>query len=202
MAVGTFYLTTNGYGTLAGTPGTSWATIRASTTGSVSANSLAMTTSKDGVTFYLGRFFIPFNTSSIPVGSVINSATISLYRDDAVRAFSNTNTDTLELIPSSQSDPTTLATGDMDNISFSTKGSVSMASTSNGAYFNFTLSDLTQVVAGGYTKLAVVAGRDYSNTAPTGDTFIGCQNAAAANPPKIVVNYTPPSGSALMSFMV
>lgn len=189
----TYYLATNGYGKITAANGPVWSTIRSATSGTATQNQLYLTTSIDGgTTYYLDRVFLPFDTRELPVGAIINSATISLYRDDSVRFFLNTQSSTLHLIPSTQADATNLVGSDFDNVTFSSKGNVAMSSTSNNTYFDITITDTSIISLRNYSKIALTNERDLNNTAPTGECFIGMQNAVAAHPPKLTINFTLP----------
>lgn len=179
-----------------GTGSDSFATVRGATIASTAVDDiLILLTSTSGSTFRIHRVFLPFDTSSIGAGSTVLSATLSLYRSDAVTAFNNTDTTSIEIVTQTQASNTSLVTDDYDQVSFTSKGSINLASTSNLAYFTpVSITDLTVISTTSYTKLAILLGRDQANSQPTGVNSIGFQSRGDANPPVLTVTFSTPGG--------
>lgn len=161
-----------------------------------------------GAHYYNYRFFDTFDMASpatgnaIPLGSTINSATLQYFRDDSKEiggnGFNNDDVTTANIVASTQASGTSYANSDYSAITFSSKGSIAFASTSNLAYFSISITDLSIISLTGYTKLCLITGRDLSNSAPTGQNQLSCQNKSQANPPILTINYTLPAGFLLM----
>jgi hypothetical protein len=180
----------------------SWATAKGLTSGTAAADIVLFSSKLSPTSFFILRGFVPFDTSSLPNNAVVTAAVLRLYRDDAINVFSNADSTSVEIVPSTQASNTVLANGDFDAVTFSSKGSINLASTTNNAYNDISLTDLSQVSLTGYTKLALVLGRDLNNSAPTGQNNIAFQDRADANPPILRVTYTVPSGgSFIMNFI-
>lgn len=143
--------------------------------------------------FVNDRSFMPFDTRVLG-GATILSATISLYRDDSIDTFANVDTTTIEIIKTTEADPTTLSVNDMQNVTLVSIGSVALSATASGSYSVITISDLTAINPGGYSKLGAVTGRDLSNTAPTGRNEVMWQDHNGANPPTLTLTYQLPQG--------
>jgi hypothetical protein len=184
-----------------GTGSDSWATIRGAASCSTGVDATGLILSNvSGSTFRVHRFFMPFDTTTIPASATINSVSLKFYRDDGVTAFYNNDSTSVHVVVQNQSSNTSLATSDFGTVNFTSKGSVTYASTSNGAYSTITISDTSVVTKAGHTKLALITGLDQGNSQPTGTNNIGFQNRSQANPPTLVVSYSTPSGNFMAFF--
>lgn len=171
-----------------------WSTCRDAATGSVATDSDSSSYLAFASTGYeINRGFFLFDTSSLNDNATKDSATFSLYRND-VQTFQNVNTTDIDLVTSTPASNTAITTADYDQIGSSVLGSFAMASTSNGSYFDITVSDLSTVSLTGISKYAVRNSRDTDNSAPTSSNQISGNYADnGTNIPKLVVNYTLPS---------
>lgn len=160
---------------------------------SITASNIAIATG--ATTYDINRIFIPFDTSTIGAGATVTGVTLQVYRDDTVRTFANGSTTVLHVIQTTQIDSTSLAVGDYDNITMTSGGSFTLASTSNGAYSTFTFNATGRgwINVSGNTLLALVIENDLLNSSPgtPNANEIGFQNRVAANPPILTVDYTP-----------
>lgn len=178
----------------------SWANCRSGTGGTVSYSDDSFTLRSDLSGPFIQRCFFNFDTSTLPDDATVTAAELRLYRNDSVEGFVNTNTITMHVVLQNQSDPTELGTaGDYQTTDFNSKGSLLQGSTSNGAYFAITLSDLENIInLTGYTKLALITDRDLNNSAPTGNNRLGID--PSTNPPILRVTYTVPGGEGNVMF--
>ena len=152
----------------------SWATLRAASA-AIAVSTFSINCSAG---YYLYRAFATFNTSTIPLGAIIDGWSLALTRYDPYLTFANANSTRIEVIPSTQVDPTSLATTDYDNISFVSKGNRNLADFAvTGNTYSITGTGMDIVVPGGWTKMCLTMGRDLDNVAPTGDNSIGLVNA-------------------------
>lgn len=173
--------------------GLSWAALKALTTGTAQA-------SGDPVGVYasvivsrsLSRTFLPFDTSSIPAGSTIVSATIQFNVTQIVSSNS-----TLHIVQSTQADPTSLVNNDFDNIpnssgSLTSGGSVAVSATGSQT-ITLNATGLGWIVPGGYTKFALVEDHDVTNTDPSPNDYRfnvnTSENGTAGNRPTLTVIY-------------
>ena len=117
----------------------------------------------------IDRAFITFDTSSIPCGNVISSATLGVVVKSKVNDFS----DAMILVTNTVSSTTGLAIADFNNV-----GTVNQATaaipiaciTANScAYTTFTLNStgIGNIIKNGATKFALRALADSTNTEPT-----------------------------------
>lgn len=178
-----------------------WANVRGATSGGASMTEVAVYVA---TTYNIIRSFFPIDTSSLTSSAVISAATFKLYRDDAVYAFSNQDSQSVHVVQTSQASNTTLDGADYDNLTFTDGGSFTYASTSNGAYstINLNATGLTWVNKSAHTNLGVIASADLNNSAPTvGTSLIGFQDNGDANPPTLTVTYTltPSSGGGFLT---
>lgn len=167
-----------------------WATVRnATSAATVGGNVTIYSSFTAGPVYNIIRGFLPFDTSSIPDGDTIVSATLKLYRDDSIGTFYDTDSTSIEIVQSSQADTSSLATGDIDNITFVSGGTLNFSSTSNNTYAEIPLNatGLSYINTAGDTKLAIITGRDLNNSAPTGYNWLSFQDRADANKPTLVV---------------
>lgn len=167
-----------------------WANARGATSSlGTATNNLLIYTAFSGGTYNIIRGFFPFDTSSLPDGDTIVSASLKLYRDDAISAFQNDDTTSLEVVQSSQSNSAAIASADIDNVTFVSGGTLPFASTSNGAYAVIPLNatGLAMINKTGDTLLAVITKRDLDNSAPTGINLFAFQDRADTNKPTLTV---------------
>lgn len=180
---------TTGEGNVNSGSHTSWANAKADSVGSATANPAVYAARFDASTWFIIRAFAPFDTSAIPDTDVVTAALFRFYRDDSLDSFANADSTSLIIVPSTQASPTALVNDDLDNISFSNKGSLAFASTSNGAYNDVSITDLTIISKTGYTQLAGIAARDLDNSAPTGTNILVWRNRGSASPPILSVTH-------------
>lgn len=146
------------------------------------------------------RGFVPFDTSSIPDGATITSATLQMYvnsKDDACNdAYSY-----ISVVQSTQASSSSLANADYDQLG-TTKGSddIDYTGVTTGAYNTWTLNatGLTWISKTGITYLGLKDGHDIENNigSLSGANMYSALNFqwhADANPPILTVNYTLPA---------
>lgn len=174
------------------------------------ANPEIGSTRDNGVpSYWIYRMFQPFNTTGL-LGGLVTAANWQGYRDDSLEyggnGFQNGYSDNIYIIPQAMADPTAYANSDFGSITFSNKGSLALSSVgANGSYTNsgsgVPITDLSIVNSQGYSKLALVCGRDFLNSAPTSSavsTFYNVQNRASAHPPILTVTYNSLGGGFLL----
>jgi hypothetical protein len=165
-----------------------WANVRAAATGTATSNVLFICQFVNP-NYSNRRIFWPFDTSTL--GAItVSAADIQGYRDDAVNPFNNGDTTTMEIVPSQEADPTGLVAGDYPRVTFTSRGSKTLASTGNAAYQLVTISNFTEISGTAKTKYACICGLDLNNTTPTANNSIGFQNRIGANPAKLDITYT------------
>lgn len=170
---------------------TVWATVRANTVGLAADAFIVVQSDLDAGNYNINRSFFPIDTSSLPNDANVTSATFKAYRDDAVTAFGNVDSTSLHIVTQTQASNTALVAEDYDQVSFTSKGSITFASTSNNAYTSdITITDLTIISLTGHTKIALITGRDQADSAPTGINTIAFQGRGGANPPTLTVTYS------------
>jgi hypothetical protein len=145
-----------------------YATARNATTGTVDNNGsiVSLQTSFSGGTYFIRRVFLPIDTTSIPGSATIDSATLYF----KISNFQgNADTSSVNLVQSTQTSVSSLATGDYDNIGASSGGSVSM-SFSNNTTHSITLNStgLGFINPGGNTLIALRSSLDLNSSTPTG----------------------------------
>lgn len=182
----------------------SWATARGSASGTATDALVGVRAGNNpSGSFYCTRAFFPIDTSSIPDTATVTTAVLKLYRDDTIAAFANGGTTTLHIVTQTQASNTALATSDFSAVSFVSKGSLAMASTSNNTYNTITITDLSIISLTGHTKLAVINSLDLNNSAPGANTdnLIYFQSRTGTNKPTLTVTYTTGTASFLMNFV-
>ena len=180
--------------------GASWSDSRSGIGGTVNYGDDAYTLRAELASFFIQRCFFVFDTSALTSSAIITAAELRVYRDDAIETFTNTDTCTMIITPQAQTDPVELGTaGDYTSVSFTNRGSITWASTSNNAYNAVAFTDFTDISKTSYTKVALLSNRDYDNSAPTGLNKIAFQAFGGSNPPVLRVTYTTPSGGAFLT---
>jgi hypothetical protein len=129
------------------------------------AGTATMQNSFDTVNYGINRYFLNFDTSTIPLNANIISASLLLV---GAGTTINTNSESIAVVSNAMSGNTPL-TGDWGNIGATSFGSVAVASWNNPGNNSITLngSGLAQITKGGKTKLALRTSGDISNTPPT-----------------------------------
>ena|SRR3990167_4610899 len=147
---------------------------------------------------YLWRVFFTFDTSSIPDNASVSAVALRIYRDDTVDGPStNTDSTRVEVVPQTQASNTALVDEDYDQITRTSKGNRNFADFPDDTYSEITIADLSVVNKSGYTKLALITGRDFDQATPTGGNLMAFQGEGAANPPILRVTYDIKVGSML-----
>lgn len=177
-----------------------WATIRGASSASFEVNDSGNTIKAEtylfgGTTYYIGRLFTLFDTSSLTSSAVVESATYSLYKN--ATAVSNGNTTSFALVTTTPASNTAIASGDFDQVGSVRQASdFAYASMSTSAYFDMTLNatGLGNISLTGITKFGGRNSRDIDDSAPTGTNSIECNSSdVGSNKPKLVITYWLPS---------
>ena len=179
-----------------------WATARGATTGS--ANDTATETGSNAPrailfsgTYYIGRFFTPFDTSALPDTDDIDSATYSMYQ----KTFGGTVATTLEAVQTSQASPTGLVSADYNNVTFTSGGSIAFP-TATAEYKDIALNATGEgwINKTGWTYLGALGGSDLDNIAPSGFMRQGSMEMEeGTNAPKLVVEHSAGSSTSIKS---
>ena len=149
-----------------------------------------------GALKYCYRGFFPFYVTWIPAGATITSAVFSVY------LYGTVGTPTMGLILTTQTDPTSLAVGDYDNLTLDTPSEgATRVSVTDASYNDFTLnatglSWLPTPWTDGYIKLGTREARDIDNGLNSTDTYSNARfsdYSGTASDPKLVITYTVPS---------
>jgi hypothetical protein len=169
--------------------GSVWATIHAETTGTTGANTYNCGVGLSGGTYQLNRSFLNFNTAAL-AGSKIISAFIRTYAEGGML---DTYTDTIDIVGSTQTDPTSIAAGDFDNLDTTVYSSIAVASLDvvAGHTNDFTLdaAGLLLLNKTGYTQFAMRTEKDRANSTPVGDG--SSYYIFSGTTPILSVTYTP-----------
>lgn len=188
----------------------SWATARdasSSTEAPAQGANICCYVENSGGLYYIIRSFFTFATGTTLAGATITAATFSLYGG---ASGSDPTTDSAVLTASTQTDPTSLAQADYDNITKNSPTELAdrfaYSSWASGAYNDFTLnaSGLAAInqTPGGYTKFCLRAGKEVDDVAPSStSSYIRCQFSDQTNKPKLTVTYTTPGGVKFFTFI-
>ena len=151
------------------------------------------------------RWFSPHNTASLTESATIVSAVYSYMPHGVYDYWSTDAKSRLDLVQSTQADPTALALEDFDQLGTELGAtSIDLTGLSADTYINFTLNatGLTWISKTGWTKLGSREGHDTDNISPskppgetkyTGIYLYTSEYADTTSDPKLVVTYTLPS---------
>lgn len=177
--------------------GAVWATIR----GATASDSV----DDSGSPGWFGSYFIAgsynirrvmtlFDTSSIPDTDTVSSATLSVYCE----AKASPDGPSAYVVSSSPASNTGLVTGDYDQFGTTSFASKAYSSFTTSAYNDFSLdaNGIANITATGVSKFGLLDGRDFNNSAPTGNNYIQmsmADNAGTSQDPKLVVIHAAPA---------
>ncbi len=165
----------------------SWDTAHDATSGSGSSSTSSSNrvgTAKSTINYYIYRFFLPFDTSSIPDDATVTSATLNVYASSK-RNDDNDGDDFVTLVQTSQASTTTLSTADFDqagNIDNPTEGidlseRKDITNVTTGSYLAFNLNATGQgwISKTGMTKLGLREGHDVIDSSFTSSSTTASQ---------------------------
>lgn len=144
--------------------------------------------------WYVRRGFFGFDMTSIGTDTV-SAVTFSAAGDGSTPE--NADSDTIEIVSATPASNSSLSTADFDQVGSTSYASLAVSSwvSTSGTYNDFTLdANGISYVDGnsGVFFLATRAGRDLSNTAPTGGNAVNCLHAdytgTSADPKLVVVH--------------
>jgi len=186
----TVYGVSGAMGNMQGPDNATYLTVRnAANATSVGTGSVDIQNEFYSPNYLIYRAAMVFDTSSIPSGSTINSAVMSIYPTGGTRSgagYSGT-------IVSFTGSPTTIAVADYDNYGTTSGGAALESTLTAGAYRDITLNatGYTYLTLGGTSLLGLRSSGDINSTVPSGiDSRMSAQGTGGANPPKIVFDYT------------
>lgn len=134
-----------------------------------------------------------FDTSTIPSGSTVSSAVMSITPSGTTRSGDGSSATIVSFTGSA----TTLANADYDVAKWgTTSGGAALLSTlTSGAYRDITLNatGIGYLTLGGSSKLGLRDSGDIASTVPGGiNARLSAQGTGGAAPPKLVITYTAP----------
>ena len=173
-----------------------WATSRGAATGD-STGDAAYMGGELSATYDIYRYFLKFDTSSLPDTAIITSATLELY------FVARDTTNDFTIATQTHTAPNeTLATADFDALTVDTPTefsdrSANVSTLTLNVYTSFTLNaaGLAAISKTGYTLIAVRSSKDVDNATPTGRSYVQAQSDTEANPPKLTINYSLDAGN-------
>ena len=117
--------------------------------------------------YYIGRAYLPFNTTTLP-DTIINDAKLNILFEDTY--FTNCPNDTICVVKSFQANPLVLASDDFDGVGDIIGGELGVSSISDYTYNNITLNETGKsfINTTGWTLLALRLKSDIDAVAPTG----------------------------------
>jgi hypothetical protein len=154
---------------------------------------------------YRGYFY--FDTSAIPVGSTIDSATLALYVAD--KTFTNANCTNFDVVV--QSGQPTYPHDPLQNTDFNKNyysgngGSINTNNINTGQYNNISLNSTGRgwINLGGTTKLCLRSSRDINANPPAFGDYVGApghedidvysSEQGSGYQPKLIITYTTPT---------
>ncbi len=139
--------------------------------------------------YFIWRGFVYFNTSSIPSNDLIDSVTLSLYKDCD---FSSTDFDIVIQNGQPTYPHSYLVPGDYNKNHYSGDGgSINTQNFSDG-YNNITLNNYSWINTSSITKLCLRSSRDINSNTPSGDEYVTVYSSnypQAGRSPKLVIEY-------------
>ncbi|MEY2665094.1 MAG: hypothetical protein RLZZ480_199 [Candidatus Parcubacteria bacterium] len=143
------------------------------------------------------RAFLLFDTSALPDGTVVSSASLSIYAT-TIYDQDNDGSDTITVYSSNPASNNDLVVGDYDQFGTTAFSSATdITGMANNAYNTFTLnsSGIAAISTNGVTKFLLMEGHDVSNVSPdfgtqNGVDFSTAEQTGTTQDPKLDVTYT------------
>lgn len=191
----TFNSDSNGNGAVqnASAGSSSWATCWGAASGNQGASTSSIRVlaawSVGAGDFFIGRGFIPFDTSSLGSGATINSASLAMF----VASAGTSPYSTTYMVLTTQAAGNALAATDYANIGTSAQSASQIDASSTGSKsINLNATGIGNINKTGYSFFGLRVNFDFNNTAPATD---GSQNgdvtfnssASASNKPTLTV---------------
>jgi hypothetical protein len=188
---GNFVMYTGGDGTVEQINESTWAAARDAASGDTvtwNTNELFIEAQYSSTWGYsVGRAFYPIDTSGIGVDATISAASMFVYV-----GTNQSNGQTLRLVSASQASIGQLEVADFNNIGSTQFGSA----TPTASQYDEIVVDATGraiIVKDGYTKFAILMGKDFDNSTPTGMDYVQLRFSAytgTASDPYLSVTYS------------
>jgi len=181
----------------------SWTGVRdAGTAGALYTSSpiWIYSSSSDGSPYANYRYFFSVDTSSIPDTDIISSAFFNFTVNHLY-----TNATDINIVGATPSTPSSLTTADYDALSYTSYGSIAMASLVDESASNLDLNStgLTAISKTGVSSFALITEKDRSNTAPTSGNYgikiYTTAQAGTSLDPYFSVTYAAPASSSSSS---
>lgn len=172
-----------------------WTTLRNASSGTAEVNTTPTAVySEPG--YFMGRAFLPFDTSTLPDNAIITAATLRLYVA-VVNDNDNDGNDFIRVVESTQSSNTLIANGDFDLVGTTALATdIDIGTISINTFVDFTLNStgLALISTTGFTKLALREGHDaVDDPVTTGITGISYHSGNGENKPQLIITYSLPS---------
>lgn len=184
--------------------GASWSAAHDATSGTAEVNTTPSAVYSEPGTF-MGRIFLPFDTSSLPDNATITSATLRVFVT-VVNDNDNDGNDFIRVVESTQASNTLLAGGDFDAVGTTALATdIDIGTISTDAFLDFTLNStgIALISTSGFTKLALREGHDVLNDPiATGITGISIHPSNGNNKPQLIINYTLPPPVATGAWLI
>lgn len=166
-----------------------------------------------GANYWIGRMALPFDTSAIPDGATITSATLKVYVDTKTDSDNDANA-FIRVVQNTTASATALDNGDYDQIGSIDNPTAGASDTditgiSSGAYLSIPLNStgLSWINKTGHTKLGLREGHDATDTAPnvsgiTGMRVRTANTAGTSQDPILEITYqTGSSGPTTINYV-
>lgn len=143
--------------------------------------------------YYFGRGFLPVDLTDLPDSAEISSAAQYFY----VTGYTDPNTDTLRLVPTTQASETSLGNDDYDQCGTTDYGTMAFASLTTSAYNSISLNatGLAAIPVTGYFKIGLRSEDDIAGNVPTNYGSVSVrfsEYTGSASDPYFRIVYTVP----------
>ncbi len=173
--------------------GATYSTVRSASTGAyASSNGTSAIVGQTLITttYYIYRWYMYFDTSSLTSAATISDATLKLY------GSANNSTTDFDVTMVAWNEGTAISTTDFNGLGTTSYGALNTSGWTTSGYNDLTITDTSIISKTGNTLVGLRSSRDISGTTPTGSEYVTIymnDNSGTSQDPVLEITYSVPN---------